>query len=110
MSDFDKNDPVWDLLGKAKPSEASPWFADRVMNNLPDPEVGRREARGGFFSRLLGWAPGGVFALLLGVGIFAAHQDAASPVLFSSNGSVEFEIIQNLDLYVSVADQQVWLQ
>jgi len=31
MDEFDKNDPVWDLLGEARRTEASPWFAGKVL-------------------------------------------------------------------------------
>jgi len=31
MDEFDEKDPLWDLLGRAKRTEASPYFARKVL-------------------------------------------------------------------------------
>lgn len=66
---FDRNDPLWDLLGRAsKPPEPSPYFARRILRDLNEakPAVG-------WFSRLRVfqvWVPvAAAIALMLG----AAH-------------------------------------
>ena len=52
---FDSKDPLWDLLGKVRQEEPSPWLATRVVAAV-------REAgpRAGWLGRVAGWFRPGV--------------------------------------------------
>jgi hypothetical protein len=106
MSDFDEKDPVWDLLGKASRKEASPWFADRVMNNLPETAQNRWSVAR-WFSQ---WAPVGAVCLVFTLGMISlvsTPREAPATVL---QAAVEFEIIRDLDRYLSEVDSNAWTQ
>lgn len=67
---FDRNDPLWDLLGRAsKPPEPSPYFARRVLRDLDEVKPAA-----GWFSRLRlfqVWVPvAAAIALMLGAAQF----------------------------------------
>lgn len=107
MSDFDKNDPLWKVLGEAKTAEASPWFVDRVLNNLPDASE-PAAARGGW-AWFLRWAPGLTMTAVVCATLAAMQfRDDHSPAAFQA--AIEFEIIQNLDRYIVEADANAWKQ
>ena len=67
---FDRDDPLWDLLGRAsQPPEPSPYFARRVLRDLEE-----AKPAAGWFSGLRwfqSWVPvAAAMALLLGVAQF----------------------------------------
>ncbi len=36
MDDFNKNDALWNLLGRAKPAKASPYFVRKVLREVKE--------------------------------------------------------------------------
>ncbi len=104
MSDFDNNDPVWDMLGRGRRREASPWFVDRVMNNLPGSPVGI--GRRPWFAR---WVPSSVLALVF-IAAWSLIQFPPNRSDFPLQTGIEFEIVRDLDLYISQLDSTVWTQ
>ncbi|MFY8215421.1 MAG: hypothetical protein ACOVMP_02335 [Chthoniobacterales bacterium] len=105
MKEFDQNDPVWKLLGHGKTTEASPWFASRVMSNLPkaDSKITPFHA---FLSR---WLPLGAIALIFLAALGAANS-SGSDIQVPLQTVVDFEIIQDLDLYIVKLDSNAWTQ
>jgi len=76
MNDNWENDALWNLLGKARPAVASPYFARRVRNAIRDVR------RPGFPPILLRWLAAGSLAVLTAgffwnVGRTAPHQGIA---------------------------------
>jgi hypothetical protein len=60
MKPMEKNDPLWNLLGKSPLPQPEPWFAARTLARL------RRELdRSYAWSRLFRWALGGAVAGLI---------------------------------------------
>lgn len=69
---FDRDDPLWDVLGRAsQPSEPSPYFARRVLRDLD--LANTKPVAGGFSGRrwFQSWLPvAAAIALLLGAAQF----------------------------------------
>jgi len=105
MKEFDQTDPVWKLLGHGKKTEASPWFASRVMSNLP-----KANPQPTLIQILLSrWLPGAAIAcvFLLALGVSGSpHLSTDIPL----TAVVDFEIIQDLDLYMVKMDSTGWTQ
>ncbi|MDX2081743.1 MAG: hypothetical protein SFU53_13245 [Terrimicrobiaceae bacterium] len=94
MDDWKKDDEVWDLLGRARPVKVSPFFARRVRNSIPKPDVSPlRQA-------FLRWA--GVTALVaMAAGFFMnVSPEADSRV-------VGFESAEFIEVYDRVAGLDV---
>jgi hypothetical protein len=115
MGSFDSNDPraealpesdeaLWNLLGKARRIEPSPYFARKVLRAIEASE----EPRPAWWQALLRVvAPTAVCAgitVLALAGIAGSHN---APVV--ANAELEFETIQNLDLLVSNYESSLWL-
>lgn len=109
MSEFDKNDPLWDVLGRVKRPEASPWFVDRVLNNLPGLEVSSNKCwTWPWFSK---WVPVGVMGLVFAWAALSIQSPATeSESTLPLQSAVDFEIIQDLDFYIAQADSTAWMQ
>jgi len=104
MSDFDNKDPLWDVLGRGRRRDASPWFVDRVMNNLPEPLIatGRRS----WFAR---WVPCSALAIVF-IAAWSLIQFPPDRSDFPLQSGIDFEIVQDLDLYISQLDSTAWTQ
>ncbi|MEI6072096.1 MAG: hypothetical protein WCS31_09905 [Verrucomicrobiae bacterium] len=59
MKEDFENDAVWDLIGRARPVSASPYFSRRVLR-----EIRRSPARPLLPEFLLRWLPAGALAVL----------------------------------------------
>ncbi|MGH8046878.1 MAG: hypothetical protein ACREKL_06500 [Chthoniobacterales bacterium] len=116
MDSFDSNNPrddealrdsdeaLWRLLGRARPVEASPYFARKVLRAI---ETASAPQPAWWQILLRTVAPVAVcagIAVLALVG--AGAKDNAQPV---ANADIEFETIQNLDLLVSNYESSIWL-
>jgi hypothetical protein len=115
MDSFDSNDSrdaalrgsdpaLWNLLGKARSVEASPYFVRKVLRAVETAD----EPRMAWWQTLLRVvAPTAVCA---GIAVFAVASIGGSHNAPSvANADIEFETIQNLDLLVSNYESSLWL-
>jgi hypothetical protein len=115
----DEHDELWDLLGRARPVKASPFFSRNVLRLIRESEPERER---GFMEWLrAGWnwlaLSGAVAAiLLLAVGLRTQVPQSGSLVAADSTNfdevvhSPDFAVIANLDALVAMDDNDVWLE
>jgi hypothetical protein len=102
MDDWNKNDELWDLLGRARPAGVSPFFARRVLAHLPD----RRDQP---LLRLLvlRWA-GALSLAVLAAGFVLTFRSDEQPMTVSSRAFIEvFDSAAGLDKIATVEDFSV---
>ena len=86
MDDWNKDDEVWKLLGAARPVEAPPFFARKVLRRI------RPAERPAFFPPvLLRWFGAAAFALLV-AGFFSQLGEAPQ-----SNPTVTADFVEVFD-------------
>jgi len=108
MASFDTNDSrdeaLWDLLGKARGAEASPYFVRKVLRAVESAD----EPRPTLWQTLLRIvAPTAVCAGIAVLAIAGVGGNHRLPAVAKSD--IEFETIQNLDLLVSNYESSLWL-
>ena len=109
----DDHDELWHLLGKAKKTEVSPFFARNVLRAC---RAEKQQSRN-FFSRfLLKWRPATLacaLVLLLGAGIAPVyyHRQAATDhsALSQQTTPVDYEAIKHLDELLAYEENSIWL-
>jgi hypothetical protein len=101
----DGDDALWQLLGRSRRVEASPYFARKVMRAIETPEP---EVDAGMWRWLLRVvAPA---AVCTGMAILAlAGSYKGDAVRSVANADLEFETIQDLDMLVSNYESSLWL-
>jgi len=106
------DDPLWDLLGKARPVEVSPYFARNVLREVRLAQTHRTaEPPQGFASILFKrWR-------LLLAGCAAICVVAATSTVFFQDHrntlvlrSGDVEVICNLDEFLASEDSALWLK
>jgi hypothetical protein len=103
--DWEKNDPLWELLGHAKPVSVSPFFARNVVR-----EIRQAPARPLIPAFLLRWMAAGAFAVLTAGFIvnLGAGDRAPSPTLTkSADFTAIFDEVAGLDALVAVEDVSI---
>lgn len=107
MSAFDSSDPrddaLWELLGRAREVEASPYFVRKVRRAI-EADAAPQPAWWQIFLRTI--APLGACAALAGLAIVGIQS---SPAPTAATADMEFETIQNLDLLVANYESSIWL-
>lgn len=108
MNGFDSNDSrdeaLWELLGRARRVEPSPFFARKVLRAV-ETKPARAFSWREFAVKI--FAPAAVCAALAVAVLVDVERDAAQGALASNE--IEFETIQNLDLLVSNYESSLWL-
>lgn len=100
----EREDALWDLLGKARSVEASPFFARKVLRAVSD----TRPVEMAWLRWLRMLAPAGACAALAVAVVFGAMQDAPVSVA-SSDTAAEFDTIANLDVLVADYESSLWI-
>jgi hypothetical protein len=106
-SDFDPNDPrdreLWQLLGRARTVEPSPFFVRKVLRAIEQAD----EPRPAWWRMLLRIvAPTAVCA---GLAVAALVDIGRTSPAATAGAELEFETIENLDLLVSNYESSLWL-
>lgn len=115
----DEHDDLWELLGRARPVKASPFFSRNVLRTIrqskPERERGFMEwLRAGWNWLSLTGAAAAV--LLLAVGLRPHMLDSNSLASADSANfeevvrSPDFAVIANLDALVAIDDNDVWIE
>lgn len=103
MDDFNKNDDLWNLLGRAKPAQASPYFTRKVLRAVQE-----ESTRPAFsFSVLLRWLLPTSALAALALGWFT-YYDAHERAMAEFNE--QFEIIADLPALVAYEDTSLWTE
>ena len=103
---MDEHDELWELLGKAKKTEVSPFFARNVLRQVRNQKT--------VANRFRGWLPR--FALLtalflLGAGV-ATLSMPHKPVVQQSKlaATPDFETLNHLDELLAYEENSTWLE
>lgn len=99
-------DELDELLGRVPMTEASPWFADRVVRSVDG--VRREEGRRGWLRWALPVGLASTLVVLTLVGMESGGSREARVAMAAP--SVEFETIQDLDLIVTTNETTLWLE
>lgn len=101
MDERNEQDALWDLLGKARKTEASPFFTRKVLRAVQE----TRETPVFSFSRLLRWlAPVSVCAaLVVGWSAYSWKQDE------TANFNACFDAAADMQSLVAQDDTSVWI-
>lgn len=123
MKPNDDNDKLWELLGKTRQPEVSPFFSRNILRAVRQAEQERPAIRGRF-SRLIRalnrwtWqtaiACTCVAALLIGAGpVPFMHRRHSEPVQTKTArqiaGNPDYEVIKHLDELVADEESSLWL-
>lgn len=113
-SNQDPRDPLWDLLGKAKVVEVSPFFARNVLREIRLAQTQTQTIVRPSF----GWAPALLqrWRMALAACAVACVVAATATVLFQGQGgtlalrSGDAEVISNLDELLAYEGSTVWVK
>ena len=98
MDDFKEHDPLWDLLGRARRVNASPYFTRKVLTAIRDGERPRFS-----LATLLRWViPAACAALIIGWPIYQHEQQDAFNAYFDSAA--------DLQSLIASEDPSLWLE
>ena len=109
MSTDNENDKLWELLGKARQPEVSPFFARNVLREI---RQSPRRAWSCWLMLLRSRIAASVaaVALISSGAAYCVHQKAnSSTEIARIVGSPDFEIINNLDDALASYDSSIWL-
>lgn len=113
MSNPEENDELWQLLGKARKPEVSPFFSRNVMREI---RTSRQEKPGAFFwlqTHLRMVALGAVAAVLLAAncGQFLTTSAPRTTVKIAQqdSGKIDYEAINHLDELLACEQSSLWL-
>ncbi len=107
MEEFDAQDPVWKLLGKSRPTEASPFFAAKVLRAIEtQPSSAPKWFPLWIFRNI---APVAACAVLALLAIVSVRPTAPISGLVAVDRAVDFETIADLDLLSANSDSSIWL-
>jgi hypothetical protein len=109
----DDHDDLWDLLGKAKTPQVSPFFSRNVLRAIREEQPA---ARPGLISWLRArWRVavigGGTLAVLAAVTIDRFERpDAVSLLASKVSASPDYQVISHLDELLDSEENSVWLE
>lgn len=110
-----ERDELWDLLGKAKPTMVSPFFARNILRKIHE----SAPARVGIFRRLItNWRLGLATSMALLVFVSAGRQwlpsrHASSGMIAAASeiaDDTDYEVIDHLDEMLASEEESVWLE
>jgi hypothetical protein len=109
----EEHDELWRLLGKAKKTEVSPFFARNVLREIR----AQQPARSGIFARVFRQWRVAALTLsaitLLGVGFapsfFRKPPVVTAPQLLAQQTAPDYDAINHLDELLAYEETSVWL-
>src|SRR5450432_1246683 len=113
MMNTDEHDKLWHLLGKAKPTGASPFFARDVLREV---RLAKQEKSGLFAWLGRKWAfttIGAVAAVLLTFNTSHFHRTSDPEVTLLAqqiSDKSDIDVINHLDELVASEENSVWLE
>lgn len=127
MKDFDEQDELWDLLGKAKKTPVSPYFSRNVLRAVRE---SKQEKSGAFAWLALRWrvvSLAGVAAVLVAVKCASFEQAPpassststpevakiapvqSQPVAVNDTKPEDSDVVNDLDELVAYEKNNIWL-
>jgi hypothetical protein len=105
-----ERDQLWNLLGKAKRTEPSPFFAARVVASVRKLKEDRRLFWTNWLRFGLPGALAGALAVSLTVfSVRVEHKNEAKHVIVTQTEPSDLELIADLDSALSSEESSVWL-
>ena len=107
----EEHDALWDLLGKAKPVEVSPFFSRNVVRVI---RAEQREKSGAFaflFRRRTLLAAGTCAVVIAGLTLLPKPPQPDAVLLLAQevSASPDYQVISNLDELLDSEASSVWL-
>ncbi len=108
----EEHDDLWDLLGKAKETKASPFFSRNVLRAIRESQGDQ----GGFFAWLRArWALTAIsVSVLAAVAVVAVERsEQPDPLMVLANqvsASPDYQVITHLDELLDSEHNNVWLE
>ncbi len=102
MDHKEEQDALWQLLGRAKPVEASPWFTQKVMRQV---RAEAQPARGWTLQSLMRWLVP-VSAVAAVAIAFSVHQQQQTVADFND----QFDQAADLQSLVAFDNSSVWTE
>jgi hypothetical protein len=88
-SQWDKNDPLWQLMGESARPEPDAWFATRTLALCREASVVAEAKAMATFSRLWQWALGGGLAVCLAVFLMIPRVNSSQPTTSNPQADVQ---------------------
>ena len=105
-----ERDQLWSLLGKAKRSEPSPFFAAKVVASVRKAQKDRRMFWTNWLRFGVPGAAAGALAVFLTVfSVRVEHKTESKPVIVTNSEPSDLELIADLDSALSSEESSVWL-
>jgi hypothetical protein len=106
-----ENDDLWELLGKAKRSVPSPFFAAKVVAVARRADEKRRSLWRNWLRYGLPGALAGAMAVFLAHFSLSSHHNKADvpQVVIAQTEPGDLEVIADLDVVMSSEESSVWL-
>ncbi len=108
-----ENDDLWALLGRARHSEPSPFFAAKVVAAVRQAKEQRRTFWRNWFRFGLPGAAAGALAVFLTF-FSSPHSHVrkadSTPAIMAQNEPTDTEVIENLDYNLASQESSVWLE
>ena len=113
----DEHDDLWHLLGKARRTQASPFFSRNVLREVR----GQKQEEPGFFALLqrrwhFAVAATAVASVVLGAGwqywqadFSGRNSDQLTVIAQQVSDSPDYDVISDLDELIATEDNSVWL-
>ena len=107
----EEQDALWNLLGKAKPVEVSPFFSRNVLRAI---RAEQPEKPGAFAFLLRRWtllAAGACAVVIAGLALFPKTEKPDAVLLLAQevSASPDYQVIRNLDELLDSEASSVWL-
>ncbi len=109
----EEQDDLWDLLGRAKAPEPSPFFSRNVLRAIREEE---QEKPGFFFQLRRHWQVTAISTCAVIVAAsfaFVPHMHPTDPVLVLAQEvsvSPDYQVISNLDELLDTERNSIWLE
>ena len=105
-----ERDQLWQLLGKARLEEPSPFFAAKVVASVRKLKEDRRVFWANWLRFGLPGAIAGALAVSLTVfSVRVEHKVVTKPAIVTQNEPGDLELIADLDSALSSEESSVWL-
>ena len=107
----EEQDALWNLLGKAKPVEVSPFFSRNVLRAIRAEHPEKSRPFSFLFRRWTLLAAGACAVAIAGLTLFPTAQKPDSVLLLAQevSASPDYQVITNLDELLDSEASSVWL-
>ena len=108
----EEHDDLWELLGKAKAAEASPFFARNVLRAIRESQPEKRDLFAWLRARWR-FATIGMGVVVVAAVVTVERAERADPLLVLAvqvSASPDYQVINHLDELLDSEQNSVWLE